>query len=196
MVPVTTAQTLVYECGDYEFIARTGAGEIALYLPDDYRVLGQVEAASGAKYTDDNMVFWSRGDEAVLDLGYRKYSDCRLNRQRAPWEEARRRGVQFRAVGQEPGWYLEIQDERQILFVAAYGSQRVLLPTPASILEEGLEIYEVADERHQLRVTITQQHCMDSMSGEDFDNSVSVELDGDRFQGCGLALEAWWDQPE
>ena len=47
--------------------------------------------------------------------------------------------------------------------------------TPASILEEGLEIYEVADERHQLRVTITQQHCMDSMSGEDFDNSRSEE---------------------
>src|SRR5688572_27332616 len=27
-----------------------------------------------------------------------------------PWREARGRGIDFRAIGQEPGWYLEIDD--------------------------------------------------------------------------------------
>ena len=49
MTPQPTGQTLVYECGDYEFVVRTGPGEVALYLPEDYRVLGQVRSASGAK---------------------------------------------------------------------------------------------------------------------------------------------------
>ena len=103
---VDSGQTLVYECCDFEFIARTGPGEIALYLPDDYRVLGQVRTGLGVKYTNADVTLSSKGEEASLDVGGRHYRDCRLNRARAPWEEARRRGVDFRAVGQEPGWYL------------------------------------------------------------------------------------------
>ena len=37
------------------------------------------------------------------------------------WHEAKLRGVLFRAIGQEPGWLLEITDGSEILLVTGYG---------------------------------------------------------------------------
>jgi len=189
---VKTGQILVYECGDYDFVTYSGAGKVALYMANDQRLLSQVAAASGAKYTDEEVTFWSHGDEAMLDLGYRKYSQCQLNRRRIPWAAARRRGVDFRATGQEPGWYLEMTHEQQILFVAAYGGQRVLLATPEPALKGDRETYQAANGFHQLRVEISLQHCTDTMSGEVFDSRVWVTLDRKRYEGCGETLEHWW----
>ncbi len=187
--PGPVGQTLVYECGDFEFVARAGQGEIALHLPDDYRVLGQVRSASGTRYEDGGAMFWSKGEEAMLDIGSRRYRGCRLNRSRGPWEDARRRGVNFRAVGQEPGWVLEIQAERNMLMVADYGSRRVLLPTPEVELLDGRERYETSNERHHMVVEIELHHCFDTMSGQSYSNRVRVDLDGRKYRGCGDALE-------
>ncbi|MEP5766604.1 MAG: MliC family protein [Halieaceae bacterium] len=193
MPPLHKAQTLVYECGDYEFVARTGPSEITLYLPGEYRVLSQVRSGSGTRYQLGEISFHSQGESAQLDLGTRQYRDCILNRARAPWEEARRRGVDFRAVGQEPAWQLEIQHDRQMLMIADYGSRRILLPTPEPELLEGYERYSVQDQKHQLQVDIEHTFCSDSMSGEVFDHRVEVNLDGSLYQGCGTSLESWWD---
>lgn len=46
------------------------------------------------------------------------------------WEEAKRRGVDFRAVGDEPGWWLEIERGERIEFVTDYGATRVYTPGP------------------------------------------------------------------
>lgn len=189
MSPRASGQTLVYECGDFEFVARTGPGEVALYLPDDYRVLGQVRSASGARYEGGDAMFWSKDDEAMLDIGSRRYRGCELNRARGPWEDARRRGVNFRAVGQEPGWVLEIQAERNMLMMADYGSRRVLLPTPEVELLDGRERYEASDERHSMVVEIELHHCFDTMSGQAYSNRVRVQLNGREYRGCGDALE-------
>lgn len=194
MVPVESGRTLVYECGDLEFIARTGPGEIALYLPDDYRVLGQERVASGARYSDGDVTLWTKGNEASLEIGSRRLTSCQLNPARAPWEEARRRGVSFRAVGQEPSWYLEIHPQRSTLFVAAYGNRRVLLPSAESVIEGAEEVYDLTDGQHDLKVEISLQYCADIMSGQAFDNRVIVTLNGERFDGCGSALAPWWDQ--
>ncbi len=189
MPPLQTSQTLVYECGDFEFVVRTGPGEVALYLPDDYRVLGQVRSASGSRFVDGDVMFHSKGDEAVLDLGSRRYVGCRLNRARGPWEEARRRGVDFRAVGQEPGWTLEIRHDRNMLMEADYGTRRVLLPTPFPEPTDEGERYVAEDENHSMTVDIQLDHCTDSMSGAAFSNTVTVLLDGREYRGCGEALD-------
>ena len=186
-------KTLVYECNDYEFVARTSGGGVTLYLPSENLVLEQVRAASGTKYTGQGAVFWSKGDTATLDLGTRILGSCHLNAARAPWEDARRRGVHFRAVGQEPGWYLEIQHSRSMLFVSGYGARRILVPTPEAELGDGLSSYHVVSGGRDMRVDITVEYCEDSMSAEVFENAVRVTLDGETYLGCGVALEADWD---
>ena len=90
MAPQPTGRTLTYACdadGDpFEFTVRTGPGEIALWLPErfegreggTYRVLGQVRAASGARYEDGPVAVWTHGlDEARLDIDGRTFDACR-----------------------------------------------------------------------------------------------------------------------
>lgn len=48
----------------------------------------------------------------------------------SPWDDARRRGVEFRAIGQEPGWMLEIDAGKSMYLLADYGEKKVTTPAP------------------------------------------------------------------
>ena len=187
------ATTLVYECTGIEFITRVGPGEMALWLEDRYVVLSQVRSASGTKYQEGDLTFWSKGDTAMLEIDGITYNDCRLNPARAPWEDARRRGVDFRAVGNEPGWYLEIREGKSLLLVFAYGTERLLHEAPSRV-ELGVErVYSAGEGDAEVRVLISPAMCTDSMSGESFPATVSVDLRGQRLQGCGRDLDHPWE---
>lgn len=189
------ATTLVFECGDgYDFVARTGPGEIALWLEDRYQVLGQVRSASGSKYQDGGTVFWSKGTEATLTTDGQSYTDCRLAPERAPWEDARRRGVDFRATGNEPGWHLEMQRDRQILFVADYGMQRVITPwVDAEVDGDNGQRFHAVTESSDLRINVRHQVCADTMADMRFSHTVELRFNGREFQGCGMWLEHPWE---
>ena len=188
-------ETLVFECSDdYSFIARTGPGEIALWLEERYQVLGEVRSASGSRYEDGTTVFWSKGSVATLTVDGQEHSECVLAPARVPWEDARRRGVDFRATGNEPGWYLEMQRDRQILFVGSYGRQRALLPwVEAEIIGDRGQSYHALTEGHDLRIDILQETCADTMADSVFSHTVRVVLNGSELQGCGTWLEHPWE---
>ncbi len=186
--------TRVYTCNGYEFIARAAPGEIALWLQDRYVVLPQVVSASGAKYEEGDVSFWSKGDEAMLTVAGQNYQSCHQSPQRVPWEDARRRGVDFRAVGNEPGWYLEIQSGQQLLFVGDFGAQRVIVPDAGEEREGSPRIYRGASGAYVLRVEIVDEPCSDSMSGETFPSRVAVTLNSSTYRGCGKQLNGPWDE--
>jgi uncharacterized membrane protein len=108
----------------------------------------------------------------------------------SPWEEARARGVTFRAIGQEPGWYLEIEPARWIHLAVDYGESHLYLPVvePRPAPEGGGEVYDARTGAHSLTVTIRRVPCQDIMSGEPFDHEVVVVIDGRRLEGCGRRL--------
>jgi uncharacterized membrane protein len=180
---------LVYECNGYEFVARRGAAEMALWLEDGYVVLPQGADDSGTVYEDGDVSFWSDGDEAMLTVAGQDYQNCRLRTERVPWEDARQRGVEFRAVGNEPGWYLEIQGSR-LLFVGQHGTTRIMVPDAVAQHAGRARVYRGATGTQQLQVDIEDQPCADSMSGESFSSRVTVRVDGAAYQGCGQALES------
>lgn len=186
------ARTQVYDCNGFEFITRFGPGEMALWLPDRYVVLSQVPSGSGAKYQEGDIEFWSKGDDAMLTVGDRQYLNCALAPDRVPWEEARRRGVNFRAVGNEPGWFLEIQQGRQLLFVGDFGSRRLITPDPGEQLQDGSRTWHAVTESADLRVEVVDAGCIDTMSGEQLPSQVTVTLDGTVLRGCGRDLENPW----
>lgn len=190
------ATTLVYDCSGYEFVARLGPGEMALWLPDQYVVLPQVRSASGALYEEGDVSFWSKGDDAMLTVADEIYQDCQLQPQRVPWEDARRRGVDFRATGNEPGWHLEIKSGKQMLFVYAYGMQRALVPNPTGEKADSTRVYKGVSGGRELQVEILEQACVDNMSGDQFPNRVVVTFDDTRYEGCGQDLEYPWEDQE
>jgi putative lipoprotein len=147
--------------------------------------LPQVAAASGARYSDGVSTFWNKGNEAMLELDGRSRS-CQIVRD--PWQDARDRGADFRAVGQEPGWYLEIDNGKSIRLVYDYAQRQATTPAPPPVSRGGSTVYDVSTEAHRLRVIIEERSCQDTMSGEAFPRAVTVEIDGRSLRGCGREL--------
>ncbi len=102
------------------------------------------------------------------------------------WETARAAGVAFRAVGQEPGWLLDIYTRDKIVLVWDYGANKLELPRSAPAAPQaGVTRYESQARGHHLVVTIRATPCQDGMSGQDYPASVEVVIDGRSLNGCG-----------
>ncbi len=53
---------------------------IVLYLPDGMLTLPHVISASGAKYEDETIVFWTKGNEALLERKPNPAINCQVSR--------------------------------------------------------------------------------------------------------------------
>jgi len=187
----TKAQTFVYECpDDFSFVARTEAGKAWLFLPGKTIDLPHVPSASGNKYSNGSDTFWSKTDEALIETGNDRHAGCRNNRARAIWEHAKLNGVDFRALGNEPGWYMEISNKQDILLVTDYGQRTYRFPSSIIKSEpnDRTTIYSASSNDNVIEVVIKGDPCRDSMSGEAFAATVSVVVNDKRYTGCGKAL--------
>lgn len=103
-------------------------------------------------------------------------------------EAAGQGGADFHAVGQEPGWLLDIYEGERIEFVGDYGETRIVTPAPAPDGRGPRTTYEIETDAHALTIVILDQPCRDAMSGAPFPATVTVTLDGREYRGCGRAL--------
>lgn len=155
------------------------------------RVLPQVVAASGTRYSDGFTTFWNKGDEAFVEWNGLEYTVQVTDPETDPWELARRAGVTLRAVGQEPGWLLEISDQRRVDLLLDYGDTHITTPIASMEVDftRGATTYRVLPPTSPLRMTIyaVNEACYDPMSGEGFTVTVVVDMNGgDRlYRGCG-----------
>jgi uncharacterized membrane protein len=107
------------------------------------------------------------------------------------WLEARDRGVEFRAVGQEPGWVVEIGSE-QLTVLANYASDTLVADVPVPVVDSTTwtTSYRVRADSVDVRVDIRDDPCADTMSGERFTATVTLVLNGTVLHGCGRSLAA------
>jgi uncharacterized membrane protein/membrane-bound inhibitor of C-type lysozyme/heat shock protein HslJ len=185
-------RTFVFDCdGDVSFTVRTGPGEVALWAPASlggtYQVLSQTPAASGARYQEGETVYWNRGELATFELGGQRYVNCRGNPSKVPWADAARRGVTFRALGNEPSWYVEIFADR-LAVVTDLGTNRTELAHSGAAVEGGRTTYRAAADGREATVVIERRACADSMSGEGFEAAATVTFEDRTFMGCGRFL--------
>lgn len=109
--------------------------------------------------------------------------------QMPPWDGARAAGVDFRAVGQEPGWIIDIYTQDRIVALLDYGETLIQLPRPEPTHPaEGATRYETQGGGHTLSLTIRRAPCEDAMSGEPYPSTVEVVVDGRTLQGCGRSV--------
>jgi uncharacterized membrane protein len=103
------------------------------------------------------------------------------------WQQAKARGVAFRATGQEPAWLLEISADAGIVLMLDYGATRRVTPwrEPVTGQEAGQTIYRSGD----IEIRVDDRECRDTMSGEVFAATVSVSIPGRSLRGCGRPLE-------
>lgn len=106
-----------------------------------------------------------------------------------PWDQARAAGVDFRGIGQEPGWMIDIYEQNRILLLLDYGESLTEFPLPAPTYpQEGAARYQTETGAHTLSVTVRRFPCEDVMSGEAFPASVEVNIDGRTLTGCGRSV--------
>lgn len=106
------------------------------------------------------------------------------------WEKAKENGIQFRAVGNEPGWLIEIREDEKVRFVNDYGNLEVKAPIddvwhgPAG--ED--KIYYIENDAIQFQVILMKKSYQDSMSGERFPYQVRVVFPNKSYVGGGRLL--------
>lgn len=185
-------RAFAYRCEDGRYVVahyRDASEEMWLFLPGETVRLPRVEATSGAKYSDGATMFWSQDREATLQEGNGEPVGCLEDRRRSIIEDAKLRGMDFWAAGNEPGWTLEIGRGKTVL-VTNYGQDRYELETAEPTVEEenGRTTYTGRVGGREIAIQISPERCNDSMSGESFGSTVTVALDAQVLRGCGTAL--------
>lgn len=131
------------------------------------------------------------GAEDTAPAAQTAASDQQANLARMPaWGEARAAGVDFRGVGQEPGWMIDIYTQDRIVLLLDYGETLLEFPRGEPTYPvEGATRYDTrTDEGGALGVTIRRFPCQDSMSGEDFPATVQININGRTLNGCGRSV--------
>jgi uncharacterized membrane protein len=146
-------------------------------------------SGSDVYYKPDNPPDLAPGQTAEITIKGVKHQNCKNNPRAAVWEAAKLRGVNYRALGQEPGWQLEISS-RGFLLVTGYGENRVEFPRtePEVNQAERTTRYQSKFDGDSIDIIIKGEECSDSMSGETFSSQIEVSWRGKMLRGCGRAL--------
>lgn len=189
---INTDQVFVYNCGDtLQFTAHVTKDSTWLFLSDTTLKVMPVKAGSGARYEGNSYLYWSKGNEAILQKPKGAFMTCQSVPEERSWAAAKLRGVDFRALGQEPGWVLEIQKEDQLKYVGNYGADTLIveLPVPDTDHQGRRTVYRAKSAQQTLELVIADTPCTDNMSGFDFRQTVTVTVDGETYRGCGRYLQ-------
>ena len=99
------------------------------------------------------------------------------------------KGVRYVARGQEPGWLVTLMPGGKIEVLADYGETKADFPAPANMTFDPLQpIGPLASGDHSLEMSATAESCTDPMSGAAYPQTVTMELDGRTYSGCGRPL--------
>ncbi len=91
------------------------------------------------------------------------------------------------AMGNEPGWTLEITPGR-LNYTGDYGATQIRVPVTRADPVKGGMRYEGSDSANTLSVHIAYTPCADTMADRSFAQTVSVTANGRTVQGCGGAI--------
>jgi putative lipoprotein len=172
-----------FDCDTLALTATFHDDRVVIEVPEQRPLtLPHAVAASGARYSDGTNTFWNKGREATLER-HGRTEMCRERRE--PWQEAADRGVDFRAVGQEPGWFLEIDNEKQIRVVYDYAEHQLVAPVTSPATKGNTVFYDMMVDSQRVLITIEEMPCSDAMSGDAFPRSVAVTIGTRTLRGCG-----------
>lgn len=180
-------ETFVFECdGEKTYTVQTIGNQAWVFRRGGSLRLPAVPYDNGRRFTDGSFEVRIEGQHAWIGQAAGVPLRCRNDRRRAIWEHAKLDGVDFRGVGNEPGWHLEIRERRRAVLIADYGELTVeaTLPEP-SVNTQTLTTHWDAGE---LTIEVSSRTCRDTMSGEQFPAQVVVNWRGRTFRGCGRTL--------
>lgn len=108
----------------------------------------------------------------------------------SPWDAAAARGVAFRAVGNEPGWYVEVGRGAAAALHATldYGDRKVEVPQAVALDGDGFGYHGTATDGSRVVLRIRREACSDGMSDRSYDTSAVLDVGDASYRGCGVFL--------
>ena len=190
--PGKTLAARFWTCADQsQFITvSTGSPDtMRLVLPVGSMFLKAVPSNTGSRYELPGRILTIDGDRAAYSDPRSGDRQCREQRQKSIIEDARYRGVTYRAVGNEPGWVFEVGDQ-MIVFVSDYGNRTdIFKPTKVKVdRKTGVHRYDTGDGKQKMSALLNDYLCSDTMSGEEFPSTAKITIDQNEYNGCGYWL--------
>ena len=184
-------KTFAYNCLINGYVVadfRQSDDSMWLFLPRETLLLPRERTASGARYSNGDISFWSKGTEALLE-DTEGQDHCVEDRRASILEDAKLRGVDYRATGNEPGWVLEITGNA-VMFSTNYGQDTYNFVSAGHAFDQDSRIasYNSVSTEPAISARIIGKTCSDDMSGERFETQAEVELNGSIYRGCGQGL--------
>ncbi|MCP1675368.1 putative lipoprotein [Natronocella acetinitrilica] len=178
-----------FQCGDVAVDAAFETdGQVSLSLPWGRVELYEVPAASGARFDDGDIEFWTRGsDQARLTTAGTESIDCSPRDSLSPWTRAMLQGVDFRAVGNEPGWHVEVIEEEMLMILTRdHGALHQVFEDIEVLADQAG--YRAESGGKDVVVTLDSAPCQDTNVGWTFPLTVSLGINGQTLQACGRFL--------
>lgn len=101
-------------------------------------------------------------------------------------------GIDFYAIGQEPSWNLDFDMDQKMQFKAP-GQIEMNHPATEGVEDGDLMRYTSETEMGEMEVILEKEKCTDTMSGDEYDYHVEVNVKPDgaeatTYTGCGNFL--------
>lgn len=79
--PEPAGKPVYYRCADGARFSVTplDSSRVELARSGNRYTLKQAETASGTKYASSKASFWSKGEDALIEVGDKRYADCKLD---------------------------------------------------------------------------------------------------------------------
>lgn len=183
----------VYGCTDgSRFTARFDGNEVRLFLPGRSILFSRDPATSKSRYVrtmgNEEAVFQTSDTNATLHLPGQPDRSCSGVKGPGPWDLAQLAGVEFRAIGHQPDWVLEMGSQTGVTFMSESTGGRQAFPWGKPEQQGDSAVWNLRGHDDMLTVLIAKRACVDSLSDQSFQASVTVILGGKTFQGCGRLL--------
>jgi len=104
------------------------------------------------------------------------------------WKQAAERGVAFRGLGQEPGWYVEVGGGEAPALHAELDYGERVVDVAAATADGTQGFHGTTADGTEVVLRTRKGPCFDGMSGHRFPVAVELTVGGQAYQGCGAYL--------
>ncbi len=184
---------LVYYCQNLALLTvRVFPKRVEVTTANRKATLTEAAQPSPARFSDGSATLSDLGELVRFEEPGAVYW-CRIEPEEVPWQDARLRGIDFRAAG-DPAWSLEIDNGVASEFAAGEGSARVVTKFPAVAIggKDSRMTMTATSGAHTLAMVAERRICR--YAGSTMTLSVTVTVDGRAYTGCGRMLAS--ESPE
>ena len=144
------------------------------------QILPQLISASGARYGNNEITAWNKGEELMVTTGDEEFTASQIN-----FNEIDLTDFTFTGRGQEPGWLIELnQDKLKLEFDYAMNQLTIARDYIQAERKDDKIIYSVMSSFLDFKIKIINQRHRDIMSGDLYLYTIELES-GNHYQTGG-----------